>query len=96
MVTPQTINDDLSKGYIVEVDKSDCFRTDHPREWYLPHHPVVHPHKPGKVRRVLNGAAKFHGHSLNKRSFDRARFTAKLDSRFVPIPTTSLRRFRRH
>ena len=61
----QTIRDDFSKGYIVEVDKSDCFKTDQPREWYLPHHPVVHPHKPGKVRRVLNGAAKFHGHSLN-------------------------------
>ena len=36
------------------------------REWYLPHHPVVNPNKPGKVRRVLNGAAKFHGASLNK------------------------------
>ena len=35
------------------------------REWYLPHHPVVHPHKPGKVRRVLNGAARFQGQSLN-------------------------------
>ena len=33
-------------------------------EWYLPHHPVVNPNKPGKVRRVLNGAAKFHGASL--------------------------------
>ena len=61
----QTIQDDFSKGYIAEVDKTDCFRTDNPREWYLPHHPVVHPHKPGKVRRVLNGAAKFHGFSLN-------------------------------
>ena len=38
---------------------------DQPREWYLPHHPVVHPHKPGKVRRVLNGAAKFQGQCLN-------------------------------
>ena len=55
----------LRKGYIVRVDKSECFRTDNRREWYLPHHPVVHPHKPGKVRRVLNGAAKLHGHSLN-------------------------------
>ena len=26
---------------------------------------MIHPHKPGKVRRVLNGAAKFHGYSLN-------------------------------
>ena len=36
------------------------------REWYLPHHPVINPNKPGKVRKVLNGAAKFHGESLNK------------------------------
>ena len=61
----KTISDDFSKGYIVQVDKTDCFKVDQPREWYLPHHPVVHPHKPGKVRRVLNGAAKFHGQSLN-------------------------------
>ena len=61
----QTIKDDFSKGYIVEVDKSDCFKTNNARELYLPHHPVVHPHKPGKVRRVLNGAAKFQGQSLN-------------------------------
>ena len=61
----KTISDDFSKGYIVQVDKTDCFKVDQPREWYLPHHPVVHPHKPGKVRRDLNGAAKFHGQSLN-------------------------------
>ena len=63
----QTIKDDFDKGYIVQVDKSDCFRVDNPREWYLPHHTVFHPHKPGKVRRVLNGAAKFHGVSLNSK-----------------------------
>ena len=61
----QTIKDAFSKGYIVEVDKSDCFKMNNAREWYLPHHQVVHPHKPGKVRRVLNGAAKFQGQSLN-------------------------------
>ena len=31
----------------------------------LLHHPVMHPHKLGRVRRVLNGAAKFHGQSSN-------------------------------
>ena len=36
------------------------------REWYLPHHPVVNPNKPGKVRRVFNRPSKFHGTSLNK------------------------------
>ena len=61
----KTIKEDFEKGYIVQVDKSECFRTDSRREWYLPHHSVIHPHKPGKVRGVLNGAAKFHGYTLN-------------------------------
>ena len=33
--------------------------------WYLPHHPVVHPQKPGKVRVEFYCAAKFKGTSLN-------------------------------
>ena len=61
----KTINDDFEKGYIVQVDKSECFRTDNRREWYLLHHPVIHLHKPGKMRRVLNDVAKFHGFLLN-------------------------------
>ena len=48
-----------------QIDKSDSVKVDQPREWYLPHHSVVHPHKPGKVRTVLNGAAKFQSQSLN-------------------------------
>ena len=36
------------------------------REWYLTHHPVVIPNKPGKVRWVKNGAAKIQGASFNK------------------------------
>ena len=61
----QNIQDDFLKGYVVRVDKTDCFKVSNPREWYLSHHPVIHPNKPGKVRRVLNGAAKFQGSSLN-------------------------------
>lgn len=37
-----------------------------PRVWYLPHHPVLHPQKPGKVRRVSDAAAKYQGTSLNE------------------------------
>ena len=33
--------------------------------WYLTHHPVTNPNKPGKVRRVANAASKFRGESLN-------------------------------
>ena len=36
------------------------------KEWYLSHHPVINPNKSGKVRRVINGATKFHGTSLIK------------------------------
>ena len=61
----KSIREDFEKGYVVRVDKFEYFHTDNRREWYLPHHPVIHLHKPGKVRRVLNDAAKFHGHSLN-------------------------------
>lgn len=34
--------------------------------WYLPHHPVTSPTKPGKVRIVFDAAAEYEGTSLNK------------------------------
>ena len=34
--------------------------------WYLPHHSVVHPQKPGKVRVVFDCAAKYRDVSLNE------------------------------
>ena len=34
--------------------------------WYLPHHPVTHPLKPGKVRVVFDCGAKYRGTSLNR------------------------------
>ena len=59
------INDtDLEKGHIKRLTKeetSDQAR----RTWYLPHHPVLNPNKPGKVRRVCDAAAKYQGSSLN-------------------------------
>ena len=61
----ETIREDIRKGYVVTVEPHDP-RKRSDREWYLSHHPVVNPNKPGKVRRVLNGAPKFHGTSLNK------------------------------
>ena len=60
-----TIREDIRKGYVVTVALHDP-RKQSDREWYLSHHPVVKPNKPGKVRRVLNGAFTFHGTSLNK------------------------------
>ena len=61
----QTVTRDLDESYVVKVDKKDCFEFDCPRERYLTQHMVFHPHKLAKIRRVLIGAAKFHGYSLN-------------------------------
>ena len=61
----KTIKEYFEKRYFVQLYESESFRTDNRREWYLPHHPVIHPHKPGRVGRILIGAAKFHGYYLN-------------------------------
>jgi hypothetical protein len=59
----QIIQLHLKKGYIEHVGTEDRAVTR--RTWYLPHHPVIHPKKPGKVRIVFDCAAKFKGTSLN-------------------------------
>ena len=64
-----TIKEDLDNGYVVRAKDANNLESRSEREWYLPHHPVVNPNKPGKVRRVLNGAANFHGASFNNSLF---------------------------
>ena len=60
------IKEDLNKGYVIEVPDAHKVGSWSDKELYLPYHPVLNPNKPGKVRRLLNGAAKFHGASLSK------------------------------
>ncbi|CAL8098687.1 unnamed protein product [Calicophoron daubneyi] len=60
------MNRNIGKGYVSEVDV-DQLRVDYSPKWYLPHHPVVNPKKPKKLRVVLDCAAKFQGVSLNDR-----------------------------
>ena len=62
----KTISEVLEKGYIIPISDAHIVEQRLDKEWYLQHHPVINPNKPGKVRRVLNGAGKFHGTSLNK------------------------------
>ena len=61
-----TIKEDLIKGYVIEFPDAHKIENRSDKDWYLLHHPVLNPNKPGKLRRVLNGAEKFHGASLNK------------------------------
>ena len=58
----KTLDTDIKKGYVKSVTFSD---TTPDRVWYLPHHPVTSPNKPGKVRRVSNAASTFKENSLN-------------------------------
>ncbi|XP_066934903.1 uncharacterized protein [Clytia hemisphaerica] len=58
----------LEKGYARRLEVSEVEeRTD--RTWYLPHHGVIEPHKPGKIRTVFDAAAEVAGTSLNKSLF---------------------------
>ena len=52
----QTLTTDLQKFYVKPVEMQ---QPEPEKIRYLPHHPVVNPNKPGKVRRVANAAAKF-------------------------------------
>ena len=56
----KTIDTDLEKGYIKRLTKEET-ADQAKRTWYLPHHPVLDPNKPGKVRRVCDAAAKYQG-----------------------------------
>nr|XP_054764691.1 uncharacterized protein LOC129271341 [Lytechinus pictus] len=62
----ETVQGYIEKGFAEKVprqEKEENLQTS--CTWYLPHHPVVHPHKPAKVRVVFDCAAKYRGTSLN-------------------------------
>ena len=61
----ETIDTDVNAGYVRKVDQAELNETKDKLQWYLPHHPVINPHKPEKVRRVCNAAAKYQGVALN-------------------------------
>ena len=60
----QIIEDYVSKGYARKLTKAEI-ESSESKEWFLPHHPVLNPNKPGKVRIVMDAAAKHQGISLN-------------------------------
>ena len=55
----------LDKGYARKVPPGQL----NPVEgsaWYIPHHGVYHPYKPGKIRVVFDFLSKIQGISLNR------------------------------
>ena len=58
------INDYVTKGYAQRMSQEEAKVTTS-KTWYLLHHAVLNPNKPGKVRVVFDAASKFDGVSLN-------------------------------
>ena len=54
----------IAKGHARKLTKEQAKQRSN-KTWYLPHHPVTSPNKPGKIRVVFDAAAKFQGTSLN-------------------------------
>ena len=59
------IDDYLAKGFARPLKESQLAGT-FGRKWYLPHHGVVNPRKPEKVRVVFDASAKYQGIALNE------------------------------
>ena len=55
------IDDMLQKGYARKAENEQIGKV-----WYIPHHGVTHPAKPGKVRVIFECSAEFCGTSLKK------------------------------
>ena len=54
------MNEMIRAGYAERALKENL------KSWYLPHHGVYHPKKPGKIRVVFDCSAEFEGHSLKR------------------------------
>ncbi|KZS02851.1 Uncharacterized protein APZ42_034559 [Daphnia magna] len=59
------IDDYVARGFARPLEESELKGT-FGRNWYLPHHGVVNPRKPEKVRGVFDASAKYQGVALNE------------------------------
>ena len=58
------MEDMIKKGY---AEKSDPKANQQGKTWFIPHHGVYHPSKPGKIRIAFDCSAEYDGVSVNKR-----------------------------
>ena len=82
----QEVDKLLSSGFAERVSLDEVNKSEN--VWYLPHHAVLNPKKPDKIRLVFDCSAKFEGESLN----DKIRQGPDLNNRLVNV----LLRFRQH
>ena len=66
----------IAKGYAEPVEENQ--RNNSSQIWYLPHHNVINPNKPDKLRIVFDCAAEYAGMSLNKKVLQGPDITNKL------------------
>ena len=67
-------NKEFEKGYVRYMEKiiSKGYARKSTREaapgkiWYLPHHGVYHPNKPGKIRVIFDHSADYKGRCINR------------------------------
>ena len=59
-----SLDADVEKGFVKVLNESEINGT-FGKQWYLPHHPVLNPKKPGKVRRVCKAASNYKEVCLN-------------------------------
>ena len=69
-----SIADMIAKGYARRAGNNG----ESGNTWYIPHHGVVHPAKPGKVRVVFECSVKYRGTSLNNQLISGSDLTNQL------------------
>ena len=81
----------IEKGCAAHIP-SEELSLDNGHIWYIPHHGVSHPKKPGKIRVVLDPRAEFKGESLNKHLFQGPDLTNSLTGVLCPWPSSVISR----